>query len=271
MLSSQEYKEKYGFSRPELMCVCIARELKNYDNETIVVGTGFPLVGTVLGKLLYAPHLTILTESGIVDARPKRAPVGISDPCLIPGCAATSSFVDFMGALQRGLIKLSILSGAQVDKYGNINTSVIGNWHTPKVRLTGSGGSNPIATMTRVIITLPSHEKSRTPERVDFITSPGYIDGPKGREKYGLPKDTGPLMIISNKCVLRFDETTKEAYLYSVHPGFTVEDIKEATGWNLKIPSNVKETSPPTEEELKVLREKADPFGMIRIYEGRGY
>jgi len=166
---------------------------------------------------------------------------------------------------------VGFLSGSQVDKYGNINTTVIGDYHNPKSRLPGSGGANPIGSLAKRVIIIALHDSRRLAERVDFITTPGYIDGPGARERWGLPAGTGPSAIITNKAILRFDPESKEAYLASYHPGSSVEEVVRLTPWKLKVADDVHETEPPRREELRVLREILDPARVIRIYEQRGY
>jgi glutaconate CoA-transferase subunit B len=180
--------------------------------------------------------------------------------------------VEIMGMfLQAGRVDVGFLSGSQVDKYGNINTTVIGNYDSPTARLPGSGGANPIGSLARKTLIIALHDKRRLAEKVDFITTPGYIDGPGAREKWGMPPDTGPAVIITNKAVLRFDEQTKEAYLASYHPDCSIAEIIANTPWELKVADNVHPTEVPTDEELQVIREVLDPFRMISIYEKRGY
>jgi glutaconate CoA-transferase subunit B len=180
--------------------------------------------------------------------------------------------VNVMGMfLQGGHVDVGFLSGSQVDKFGNINTTAIGDYAAPKSRLPGSGGANSIGSLARKVLIIALHDKRRLVDRVDFVTTPGYIDGPGGRERWGLPADTGPSVIITNKGVMRFDPETREAYLVTYHPGNSIDEIVENTGWDLKVADDVGETEPPSAEELRVIREVIDPGRMIKIYEGRGY
>ena len=262
-----EYAE---YIKPELMACCGAREIKDYD--VVIVGTGFPTMSANIAKHVHAPHAILMQESGVIDARPLRPALSVGDPCLNPGAAMVGGLVEIMGIyLQGGCVDVGFLSGSQVDKFGNINTTAIGDYDHPKSRLPGSGGANPIGALAKRNLIIALHDKRRLAERVDFITTAGYIDGAGAREKWGLAPNTGPAAIITNKAVLRFDQETKEAYLASVHPGSTVEEILENTPWDLKVPDHVPKTEPPTAEELRVLREILDPFRMIKIYEGRGY
>jgi glutaconate CoA-transferase subunit B len=225
-----------------------------------------------IARHVHAPTAVMMQESGVLDARPKRPPLSVGDPCLNPGAAMIGGLVNVMGMfLQGGHVDVGFLSGSQVDKFGNINTTAIGDYAAPKSRLPGSGGANSIGSLARKVLIIALHDKRRLVDRVDFVTTPGYIDGPGGRERWGLPADTGPSVIITNKGVMRFDPETREAYLVTYHPGNSIDEIVENTGWDLKVADDVGETEPPSAEELRVIREVIDPGRMIKIYEGRGY
>ncbi|MFH1135846.1 MAG: CoA-transferase [Pseudomonadota bacterium] len=258
------------YIKPELMACCGAREIK--DKNLVIVGTGFPTMSANIAKHTHAPGAILMQESGVIDARPARPALSVGDPCLNPGAAMIGGLVEIMGMyLQGGLVDVGFLSGSQVDKFGNINTTVIGDYHHPKSRLPGSGGANPIGALAKKVLIIALHDKKRLVECVDFITTPGYIDGPGARERHGLRPGTGPEIIVTNKAVLRFDPETKEAYLATYHPDCSVEEVLANTPWDLKVSADVRPTPPPTPEELRVLREVLDPFRMIAIYEKRGY
>ena len=258
------------YIKPELMACCGAREIK--DRDVVVVGTGFPAMSANIAKYTHAPNAMLMQESGVVDARPTRPPLSVGDPCLNPGAAMVGNLIDIMGMfLQAGWVDVGFLSGSQVDKFGNINTTCIGDYACPRSRLPGSGGANPIGTLAKKTLIITLHDRRRLADKVDFITTPGYIDGPEGRSSRGFPENTGPECIITNKAVLRFDRTTGEAYLASWHPGSSIDEIRDLTPWDLKVADDVHETEPPTENELKVLREVLDPHRMIAIYEKKGY
>jgi len=263
-----EHPDEY--IKPELMACCGAREIS--DGNVVLVGTGFPTMSANIAKYTNAPHATLMQESGVYDARPTRPALSVGDPCLNPGAAMIGGLVDVMAMfLQAGWVDVGFLSGSQVDKFGNINTTVIGDYDNPTSRLPGSGGANPIGSLAKKILIIALHDTRRLAERIDFITTPGYIDGPGAREKAGLPPDTGPEVIITNKAVMRFDSGTKEAYLATYHPDSSVDEIAALTPWDLKVADDVHETEPPRAEELRVMREILDPFRMIKLYEGRGY
>jgi glutaconate CoA-transferase subunit B len=258
------------YTKPELMACCGAREIR--DGDLVIVGTGFPTIAANIAKYTHAPKAVMMQESGVYDARPRRPALSVGDPCLNPGAAMIGGLTDVMGMfLQGGWVNVGFLSGSQVDKYGNINTTVIGEYDRPKSRLPGSGGANPIGALAQRVIIIALHDTRRLAERVDFITTPGYIDGPGARERWGLPENTGPSLLVTNKALLRFDPETKEAYLVSYHRGSSVDEVAGLTPWDLKVSPDVHETEPPRTEELKALREIIDPLGMIRIYEKKGY
>jgi len=258
------------YTKPELIACCGAREIK--DGDVVLVGTGFPTMSANIARYIHAPNARLMQESGVFDAQPKRPALSVGDPCLNPGAAMIGSLLDIMGTfLQGGWVDVGFLSGSQVDKYGNINTTAIGDYHNPKSRLPGSGGANPIGSLAKRVIIIALHDTRRLAERVDFITTPGYIDGAGARERWGLPPGTGPEVIITNKAVLRFDKATGEAYLATYHPDTSVDEVRQNTPWDLKVADDVRETEPPTAEELRVLREVLDPKRMISAYERRGY
>ncbi len=258
------------YIKPELMACCGAREIK--DNNLVLVGTGFPTMSANIARYTHAPNARLMQESGVYDAQPKRPALSVGDPCLNPGAAMIGGLVEIMGMfLQAGWVDIGFLSGSQVDKFGNINTTVIGDYEHPKSRLPGSGGANPIGSMAKKTLIIALHDPRRLTPKVDFITTPGYIDGADSRERWGLPPNTGPEVIITNKAVMRFDRATGEAYLDTFHPDSSVDEIRKLTPWDLQVADDVHETEPPTVEEIRVLREILDPNRMIRIYESRGY
>jgi glutaconate CoA-transferase subunit B len=258
------------YTKPELIACCGAREIK--DGDVVLVGTGFPTMSANIARYIHAPNARLMQESGVFDAQPKRPALSVGDPCLNPGAAMIGTLLDIIGAfLQGGWVDVGFLSGSQVDKFGNINTTAIGDYHNPKSRLPGSGGANPIGSLAKRVIIIALHDTRRLADRVDFITTPGYIDGAGARERWGLPPGTGPEVIITNKAVLRFDRATGEAFLATYHPGTSIDEVRKNTPWDLKVAADVRETEPPTAEELHALRDILDPKRMISAYERRGY
>ncbi|HEX6283265.1 MAG TPA: CoA-transferase [Pyrinomonadaceae bacterium] len=243
------------FNPKELMVCQAARQLR--DGEVVFVGIGLPNLACNLARRLHAPKLVLIYESGAVGADPKRLPISIGDPSLVTNSLGVFSMFDvFNFYLQRGLIDVGFLQGVQIDRFGNLNTTVIGDYRHPKVRLPGSGGACEIAILAKRVFVIAPQSKRAFPERVDFITSPGFVDGPEGRRKLGLPGG-GPVMVITNLgCYEFFDG---EMVLTSLHPGCTVEQVKENTGWDLRISPQLTTTEPPTDEELRIIREDLDP------------
>ena len=243
------------FNPKELMVCQAARQLR--DGEVVFVGIGLPNLACNLARRLHAPKLVLIYESGAVGADPKRLPISIGDPSLVSNSLGVFSMFDvFNFYLQRGLIDVGFLQGVQIDRFGNLNTTVIGDYRHPKVRLPGSGGACEIAILAKRVFVIAPQSKRAFPERVDFITSPGFVDGPEGRRKLGLPGG-GPVMVITNLgCYEFFDG---EMVLTSLHPGCTVEQVKENTGWDLRISPQLTTTEAPTDEELRIIREDLDP------------
>ena len=250
-----------GFKRTELMAICAAREIR--DGEIAFIGTGLPMLGGMLAKLTTAPHCLMIFESGVVDARPKRTPVSIGDACLVPGSVMLCGLTEVFGLLmQPGHVDVGFLGAAQIDRFGNLNTTVIGEYAHPKARLPGSGGANDIASSAKRFIVMLTQDARKFVTKLDYVTSPGYLDGPGGRERAGLPRG-GPSAVITDLGIYRFDPGTKEMYLESYHPGVTVEDIRAATSWDLAISPKVRATKAPAKRELRVLRTKCDPEGIF--------
>lgn len=240
------------WSSDEMMTVAAARELS--DGAVCFVGIGLPSTAANLARATHAPNVVLIYESGCIGSKPDHLPPSIGDGVLSQTADAVISVPEiFTYWLQAGRIDVGFLGAAQVDRFGNINTTVVGNYNSPKVRLPGAGGAPEIATScSRVIITL-RHSSRALIERVEFITSVGHGDGPGARKRLGLPGD-GPQAIITDLGVLRLDPVSCEFVLAAVHPGVTVDQVVQATGWPLQVLANVTETAPPTSRELAALR-----------------
>lgn len=246
----------------ELMVIVAARELK--DRETVLVGVGVPNLAANLAMKLQAPGLNMVYESGAVGSSPTRMPLSIGDPCLVTGAKSVCSMYEqFAYYLQGGRIDVGFLGGAQIDKYGNINSTIIGTYKTPKVRLPGSGGACDIASNVKKIIVITPHEKRRFVERVDFRTSPGFVDGKQNWRNLKL-QGGGPYAVITNLCTMKFDSESGEMTVVSLHPGVTLDKVQENTPWKLKVAEKLEQTPPPTDREVSTLR-ALDP---ARIYLG---
>jgi glutaconate CoA-transferase subunit B len=245
-------------SASELMCVNAARLLK--DGDRVFVGVGLPNLACNLAMRTHAPNLQMIYEAGVIGARPSRLPLSIGDPTLVSGAASVCSMYDiFAFYLQRGNVDVGFLGGAQIDRFGNINATVIGDYSHPKVRLPGSGGSQEIAAWANRCYIMTPHQKRRFPEKVDFATSVGYLDGREKRVAAGL-RGGGPLAVVTDLGILEPDEHG-ELILAALHPGITLEQVIANTGWALKIGKSVRTTEPVTEQEITLLRE-LDPTGI---------
>ena len=245
------------YSLSEIMVIRAARELKN--EEVVFVGIGLPNLACNLARRLQAPDLVIIYESGAVGAVPSRLPLSIGDPCIVTDSISVCSMVEvFNYYLQGGLIDVGFLGGAQVDRFGNINSTVIGNYSKPKIRLPGSGGACEIAIHAKKIIIIIKQNKRTFPPEIDFVTSPGFINQDNKRIKYNMP-GRGPALVITDLGVYRFSDSTHEMILSEIHPGISIEDIKSNISWDVKISSNLIRTKSPTKKELQIIREELDP------------
>lgn len=245
-----------GYTLSELMVAASAREI--VDGDVVFVGMRLPLLGFLVARTLHAPDATGIYEVGVVRDDP--APVPILTMADLPNLSNATwlcSTSDMMGLLQKGHVDASFIGGAQVDRFGNLNTTCVGDWRSPSTRLPGSGGACDLACLAKRHIIVMAHQKHRFVRAVDFITSPGYGTGGNWRREQGL-SGGGPSTVISDKGVLRFDRTTKEMELISIHPGVSLDDVLDATGWDLKIRSPLSITQPPTVGELAALR-RFDP------------
>jgi len=247
----------HDYTSSELMVVRAARELEN--NQVVFVGIGLPNLACNLARRLQAPELVLIYESGAVGAVPSRLPLSIGDPCLVTDSISVCSMVEvFNYYLQGGMIDVGFLGGAQVDRYGNINSTVIGDYLQPKVRLPGSGGACEIAIHAKKIIIILKQNKRTFPEKIDFITSPGFIDGENQRKKYNMP-GRGPDLVITDLGVYSFAKDSNEMILREIHPGISLGELKKNISWKIKISPKLRTTTSPTEEELKIIREDLDP------------
>lgn len=243
------------YNSKEMMVCQAARQLK--DGEVVFVGIGLPNMACNLARRMHAPNLVLLYESGAVGATPERLPVSIGDPALVTNSLSICSMFDiFNYYLQGGLIDVGFLQGSQIDRFGNLNTTVIGDYQKPSVRLPGSGGACEIATLAKKVFVIAPQDKRSFPEKVDFITSPGFVDGPDTRKNLGMTGG-GPVMVITNLGIYDFENG--EMVLTSLHPGATVQQVQENLGWKVKVAPTIATTDPPHAEELRIIREELDP------------
>jgi glutaconate CoA-transferase subunit B len=244
----------------ELMIVNAARMLK--DGDVVFVGVGQPNLACNLAKRTHAPNLVMIYEAGVIGAEPARLPLSIGDPTLVSGALSVVSMYDiFSNYLQRGNVDVGFLGGAQIDKFGNINATFIGSDYLhPKVRLPGSGGAQEIAAWANRCYIMTPHQKRRFPEKVDFVTSAGHLEGPGGRKQAGL-RGKGPVGVVTDLGILEPDDSG-ELVLTSLHPGKTTEQAIENTGWALKVITPIRYTQQVSEKELRILRQDLDPTGI---------
>ncbi|HND53047.1 MAG TPA: CoA-transferase [Pirellulaceae bacterium] len=246
----------------ELMICAAARLLE--DGAIVVVGTGVPCAAAMLAQKTTAPNLTLVFEAGGVGPRLPRMPISVGDSrTFFQGLMATS-MADVMETCQRGMVDYTFIGGAQIDMYGNLNSTQIGaDYERPKVRLPGSGGANDLGSLCWKTMVITPHDRRRFVPKVDFVTTPGYLTGPGAREAAGLPAGTGPHKVITSLAVMGFDETTKRMQVESLHDGVTFEQVQAQTGFELLARHPLGTTPPPTAEQLTVLREDVDPHRYI--------
>jgi len=245
------------FSAAEMMVVASARQLAG--ERVCFVGVGPPNIACNLAKRTSAPGIELLYEAGVFGAEPARLPLSIGDPTLVSGSLQVTNMYElFAYFLERGLVDVGFLGGAQIDRFGNLNTTVIGDYAKPTVRLPGSGGACEIAINAKKIFVIMPQTSRSFVDTIDFVTSPGHLGGERPKEWQG----AGPTVVVTGLGVYGFDGATGEMTLESLHPGVTIEQVQENTGWEMKVAPDLRETDPPTEEELRIIREELDPEGV---------
>ena len=243
---------------PTELLICTASRLME-DSTTAFIGTGIPMLAAALAQRRQAPNLVTVFEFGGTGAILEDLPMAVGEARTFHKALHASGICDVMEAAQRGFIDYGFLGGAQVDPYGNLNSTIIGPvHHPPKVRLPGSGGANDVGSFCWHTIIIIRHGKRSFVPKVDFVTTPGYLTGPGAREAAGLPPGTGPLYVVSNLALLGFDDDTKRMKLLATQPGVTVEQVVAETGFELIIPDKVGVSEAPTVEELHILRDEVD-------------
>lgn len=251
-----------AYNAMELMICCAARLLE--DGRTLAVGTGVPCAAAMLAQRVHSPNLVIFFEAGGVAPQLPTMPISVGDSRTFYRAAMATSMADVMETCQRGMMDYTFLGGAQIDAYGNLNSTMIGDdYARPKVRFPGSGGANDLASLCWRILVVTIHDPRRFVEKVDFLTTPGYLTGPGAREEAGLCPGTGPYRVITDLAVLGYHEESKRMEVLSLHPGVTMEQVQHATGFKLGMREPLGITVPPTPEELRILREEVDPHRYI--------
>ena len=252
---------KSEYTPVELMACAASRVLE--DGKSVLVGTGLPVIAGVLAQKTHAPSLLIIFEAGAIAPRVPMLPISVADSRASHEPVMATSMDYIMSNAQLGYVDYGFLGGAQIDMYGNVNTTVIGTHQKPKVRLPGSGGGNDGGSLCWKTIILMQQDPRKFVEKVDFVTTPGYLTGPGAREAAGLPAGTGPYRVITQLGVMGFDDKTKRMALLSKHPDVSLQQITQNTGFELVVPDNVTVTEPPSPKELALLRSKIDPVGIV--------
>jgi glutaconate CoA-transferase subunit B len=251
------------FSKAEMMIVAAARALEG--QRVCFVGVGLPNIAVNLAQRTVAPDLELVYEAGVFGARPRRLPLSIGDPTIVTGSTAVVSMLELFGYyLQGGLVDVGFLGAAQIDRFGNINTTVIGPYDHPTTRLPGSGGACEIAINARQVFVIMRQSKRSFVETIDFRTSPGNLGGAAESERIrreGGWLGRGPSIVVTDLGIYRFDDAG-EMRLESLHPGATVDGVRDTIGWDIKLAPDVARTPPPTAEELRLVREELDPEGV---------
>jgi glutaconate CoA-transferase, subunit B len=250
-----------SYNLTELLA-CVAAGLLE-EGRSVFVGTGFPILAAVLAQRTHAPGLMIVFEAGGIGPHVPALPISVGDSRTYHKASAASSMHDVMSAAQAGYVDYGFLGGAAIDCYGNVNTTVIGDWHFPTTRLPGSGGASDVGSFSWRTIYVMRKQSPRTfVKKLDFLTTPGYLSGPGERERVGLPSGSGPYRVITQLGVFGFEEQSKRMQLLSMHPGVTVEEVQEASEFEILIHQRVDISPEPTAEQLRILRE-IDPLGLV--------
>lgn len=246
------------YNTMELMVCVASRQLE--DGASVGVGTGVPCAATMLAQKTHAPNLMIVFEAGGLAPLLPEMPISVGDSRTFWRAVMASGMVQIMETCARGMVDYTFLGGAQIDMYGNMNSTQIGSDHAkPKIRFPGSGGANDFASFCWKTIVVTPQDNKRFVEKCDFITTPGYLTGGDAREAAGLPKGCGPYRIITNMAVMDFEPVSKRMRIISINPGYTAKDVQDNCGFELLKADKIRETAPPTENELRVLREEVDP------------
>lgn len=249
-----------NYTNKEMQAITIAKQIQN--GQVVIVGTGLPLIGASVAKRVYAPKCNIIVESGLMDCAPIEVPRSVGDDRFMAHCGVQWPNIRFIGFETNEWLHdtdrlVAFIGGAQIDPYGNVNSTSIGDYHHPKTRFTGSGGANGIATYSNTIIMM-QHEKRRFMKKIDYVTSAGWMDGPGGRERAGLPGNRGPIMVVTDLGILKFDKDTKRMYLAGYYPTSSPEMVEENTGFDIDVSKAVK-LDAPDPKVIKLIREEIDP------------
>ncbi|MBU0992613.1 MAG: 3-oxoacid CoA-transferase [Proteobacteria bacterium] len=249
------------FNTMELMISIAARELEN--GASVGVGTGAPCAAAMLAQKTASPDLVIMFEAGGIRPRLPEMPISVGDSRTFYKASMAGSMGDAMEACSRGFVDYTFLGGAQIDIYGNLNSTVIGDHKKPKVRFPGSGGANDFASFCWKMMVMTPQNTKRFVEKLDFLTTPGWLEGGNSRMESGLPEGTGPYKIITDMAIMDFEPESKRMRVISIHPGHSFENVQENCGFQLLKAGHIEQTAPPTDEELRLLREEIDPYRYV--------
>ncbi|MCO5186658.1 MAG: CoA-transferase subunit beta [Anaerolineae bacterium] len=251
-----------NYSPSELMIVSASRALQG--NRVVFVGVGLPNIACNLARRDHSPDIELVYESGVFGAHPARLPLSIGDPTLVSDATSVTGIDDlFLLYLQGGRVDVALLGGAQIDRFGNLNTTAIGDYTNPRIRLPGSGGACEIAANAKQIFMIMRLKRRAFVEKLDFCTSPGHLDGVMRRSDLGLPGN-GPALVITDRALFNFDNPNREMMLIELAPGESVDSVRADVGWDVRVSADVRMMTPPTPEELAIIREQLDPAGLYR-------
>lgn len=254
-MTNQEYNST------EMMACALSRIIE--DNKVVFVGTGLPMLASLLAKLTTAPNIIMIFEAGSGNPELRQLPTSVADSRTHRKAMFLTDMSTGFECAQTGFIDYGFLGGAQIDPYGNLNATFVGgDYYKPKVRFGGAGGAPDIASLCHKTIIIVQHEKRRFVEKIDFLSTPGYLTGPDAREEAGLPPGTGPYRVVTGLAMMDFEPISKRMRVIGLMPGVTLEKVQENTGFELLVTENLVEIEPPSMEELKLLREKVDPEGL---------
>jgi glutaconate CoA-transferase subunit B len=252
------------YTLTDLMIIAAGKELP--DGEAVLVGTGLPVAAALFAQKTHAPRLLLCFEAGGVGPqRVPRLPLTVGEGITAERAVEAASMAGIMSLAARGVIQYGFLGGAQIDMYGNLNSTVIGGHDAPAMRFPGSGGANDIGSLCRRTLIIMKHEKRRFIPAIDFVTTPGYLSGGNARELAGLPADTGPYRVISTLGIMGFEPVTKRMELLKLYPGIDAGRVRRETGFELLLSRDLREIAAPTREEIEILRTGVDPFGALEF------
>ena len=250
-----------AYSAMELMIAVASRLLE--DGAVVGVGTGAPCAAAMLAQKMHAPRLFIVFEAGGMAPQLPSMPISVGDSRTFFSALMATSMADVFESCQRGMVDYAFLGGAQIDAYGNLNSTCAGPHASPKVRFPGSGGANDFASFCWRTLVLTPHDRRRFVEKLDFLTTPGYLTGPGTREAAGLPAGTGPHRVVTNLAVMDFHPESRRMRVVSLHPGVAFEEVQQNTGFSLLKAEKIEVTEPPTPREVDILRREVDPHGYV--------